>query len=138
MKKKNAPYRSGLEVKIAAQLTGKKVKFTYEKLRVKYQKKMSVYTPDFQLPSGVIVEAKGRFVSADRAKHLSVKEQHPELDIRFVFYRDQTLSKQSSTMYSEWCNKHGFLWAIKEIPTSWIKEKQKKKKLPMAALDVAS
>jgi hypothetical protein len=124
-KKKNGIYRSGLEAKIALKLSLNKVPFTYEKIKITYQKKTSVYTPDFQLPNNIIVEAKGRFVASDRAKHLLVKEQHPEHDIRFVFERNLTLSKVSKTTYTAWCDKHGFKWAIKEIPESWIKEKKK-------------
>lgn len=101
------------------------VPFEYEKLRIKYQKKIAVYTPDFQLPNGIIIEAKGRFVASDRAKHVSVKEQHPEYDIRFVFQRNNTLTKQSNTTYTDWCDKHGFLWAIKDIPVKWLKEAKK-------------
>ena len=32
------------------------------------------YTPDFVLPNGVIIETKGRFVAADRRKHLEIKK----------------------------------------------------------------
>ena len=58
--------------------------------------------PDFFLPNGVIIEAKGFFKPSDRRKMLAVKEAHPELDIRFVFMRDNTLSKSSKTTYSMW------------------------------------
>ena len=33
--------------------------------------------------------------------------------------------KGSKTTYSQWCEKHGFKWAGKEIPQSWIDEKEK-------------
>jgi N-acetylmuramoyl-L-alanine amidase len=39
------------------------------------------------LPNGIIIESKGRFLTADRQKHLLIKQQHPQLDIRFVFQR---------------------------------------------------
>lgn len=71
------------------------------------------------------METKGRFVAADRSKHLAVKEQHPEHDIRFVFERNNTLNKKSKTTYSMWCDKHGFKWAIKRIPEEWLREKKK-------------
>jgi len=125
-RKKNGIYRSGLEAKVALDLTLKNIKFSYEKLKIPYQKKKSVYTPDFQLQNGIIVETKGRFVAADRAKHLAVKEQNPEYDIRFVFERNLTLSKVSKTTYGMWCDKHGFKWAMKKVPEEWIKEKKKK------------
>ena len=43
---------------------------------------------------------------------LAVKEQNPELDIRFVFQRNNTLSKNSKTTYGAWCEKHGFPYCI--------------------------
>jgi hypothetical protein len=79
------------------------------------------YTPDFVLPNGIIVETKGRFVVADRQKHLFVKAQHPELDIRFVFSNSKAkISKTSKTTYADWCTQHGFKYADKEIPNEWL------------------
>lgn len=37
------------------------------------------------LDNGILIEIKGYFTATDRKKHLLVKEQNPELDIRFVF-----------------------------------------------------
>lgn len=84
------------------------------------------YTPDFILPNGIIVETKGRFVTADRQKHLLIKAQHPELDIRFVFSNSRSrISKLSATTYGMWCDKNGFKYADKLIPKEWLKEKRK-------------
>jgi len=120
-------FRSGLEETIAKKLSADKVPFEYEKLKINFnqpEKKRS-YTPDFQLLSnGIIIESKGRFLVADRLKHLWVKEQHPELDIRFVFSNSKAkLSKASKTTYGMWCDKHGFKYSDREIPLSWILEK---------------
>lgn len=80
------------------------------------------YTPDFPLRP-IIIETKGRFLSADRKKHELIKEQHPDLDIRFVFTRSATcISKTSKTTYADWCRKRGFQFADKVIPPDWIKE----------------
>jgi hypothetical protein len=69
------------------------------------------------LDNGIIVESKGRFVTQDRQKHLLVKQQYPDLDIRFVFSRSATrISKQSQTTYAAWCQHKGFLFADKAIP----------------------
>ena len=84
------------------------------------------YTPDFQLPNGIIIETKGRFVASDRKKHLLVKKQHPELDIRFIFQNAKgRINKGSKTTYADWCVKNGFLYADKEIPYEWFKEPNK-------------
>ncbi|WP_444832614.1 hypothetical protein [Aquabacterium sp.] len=85
------------------------------------------YHPDFtRLPNGIIVETKGRFVTADRQKHLLVKAQHPDKDVRFVFSNSrQTISKASRTTYADWCKKHGFIYADKLIPLEWLQEPSK-------------
>jgi len=120
---KRCDFRSGLEYKVACQLDDLGVAYEYENLRVKYQRKESTYTPDFELPNGIIIEAKGRFTSSDRSKHLRIKEQHPELDVRFVFSNSSNkLNKNSNTTYAGWCEKHGFLWSDKIIPKDWLKE----------------
>jgi len=120
---KRCDFRSGLEYRVACQLDDLGVAYEYENLRVKYQKKPSTYTPDFELPNGIIIEAKGRFTSSDRSKHLRIKEQHPELDIRFVFSNSSNkLNKNSNTTYAGWCDRHGFLWSDKRIPKDWLEE----------------
>ncbi len=120
-------YRSGLEDRISEQLKSLGVDFTYELLKLKYEvNETRTYTPDFKLPNGIIVESKGRFVAADRKKHLLVKQQHPTLDIRFVFSNSKAkISKGSKTSYADWCNKNGFTYAEKLIPKEWIDEPSK-------------
>lgn len=116
-------YRSGLEDKVAAQLKGRGLKVDYESTKISFQQpaKKRTYTPDFPLPNGIIVETKGRFTVEDRQKHLWVKQQHPELDIRFVFSNSKTrIRKGSPTTYADWCIKNGFLYADKLIPESWF------------------
>lgn len=116
-------YRSGLEDKVANTLTASGVTFEYETTKIKYHvAEDRTYTPDFVFPSGLIVETKGRFVAADRKKHLLIKAQHPSLDIRFVFSNSAAkINKGSKTSYADWCNKHGFKYADKEIPKEWLK-----------------
>lgn len=118
-------FRSGLEERIAESLTDKGVAFTFEELTIAYVKpeKPAKYTPDFVLPNGIIIESKGRFLTEDRQKHLLIQKQHPDLDIRFVFSNSKTkISKRSSTTYADWCLKHGFDFADKEIPDDWLHE----------------
>ena len=115
-------YRSGLEKTIAADLKSKGVLVKYETFKVAYLKPITShkYTPDFLLPNGIIIEAKGLFSTQDRKKHILVKEQHPALDIRFVFSSSKKkLYKGSKTTYADWCKRHGFLYADKAIPKEW-------------------
>ena len=116
-------YRSGLEDRISEQLKSLSVPFKYEEFKIKYEvHETRTYTPDFEIPNGIIVESKGRFVAADRKKHLLVKKQHPELDIRFVFSNSRAkINKGSKTTYGNWCDKHGFIYSDKRIPDEWLK-----------------
>lgn len=119
-------FRSGLEERIAEQLDKAGVDYTYEEVKLNYIKPASkhVYTPDFVLSNGIIVETKGRFLMADRQKHILVKRHNPTLDIRFVFSNSKArISKLSRTTYADWCNKNGFKFADKEIPSEWINER---------------
>jgi hypothetical protein len=121
-------YRSGLEVAISAELKAQNVVFEYEPLdkKIEYLQPPTKrrYTPDFVLANGIIIETKGRFTSADRQKHLRIKEQHPELDIRFVFSdANAKLTKVSPTSYGMWCTKYGFQFAHRHIPKDWLCEK---------------
>jgi Phage endonuclease I len=118
-------YRSGLEVKVADQLSKLGIKAEYETLKIKYTvpEKVHTYTPDFALPNGIIIETKGKFDLADRSKHLLVKSQYPNLDIRFVFTNSKTkIRKGSPTSYGDWAARNGFLFADKLIPKEWLDE----------------
>lgn len=118
-------YRSGLEEKIARELesAGHEVQFETFKIPFKQPETARTYMPDFPLQNGIIVETKGRFLTADRQKHRWIKEQHPDLDIRFVFSNSKAkLSKGSPTSYAAWCEKYGFLYTDKTIPQAWLDE----------------
>ncbi|API58496.1 hypothetical protein BSL82_03570 [Tardibacter chloracetimidivorans] len=75
-------YRSGLEAKIAKDLEERGVPYEYETMKVGYSipERDAKYTPDFILPNGIIVEAKGIFDAEDRHKHVLVKKQHSHLE----------------------------------------------------------
>jgi hypothetical protein len=118
-------FKSGLEENVSKQIESKGIAVEYESEKVAYVIPASehTYNPDFKLPNGIRVETKGRFVIADRKKHLLVKEQNPNLDIRFVFSNSKNkINKKSKTTYGDWCDKHGFKYADKEIPDSWFSE----------------
>ena len=125
---KRLGFRSGLEQLVAEQLKGLAISFEYEHKdkRITYEKPVTKhkYSPDFTFNnSPIIIETKGYFKTADRKKHLLIKDQYPELDLRFVFGNSKTrISKQSKTTYAAWCEKHGFKYADKNIPDDWLKE----------------
>lgn len=118
-------YRSGLEEDIGEYLKALGVPVQYEPFKIAYIQpvKARTYTPDFALPNGIIIESKGRFLTADRQKHKLIKGQYPDLDIRFVFQRPkERISKTSVTTYAKWAETHGFQWAKLTIPLEWINE----------------
>jgi len=114
-------YRSRLEERLARWMEVNELSFEYETLKLDYTVK-AVYTPDFVLPNGVILEAKGYLKPEDRRKMLAVKKQHPALDIRLVFQAPHnTLTKTSKTTYAKWAENNGFLWAPShDIPHDWL------------------
>jgi predicted nuclease of restriction endonuclease-like RecB superfamily len=119
-------YRSGLECNVGCQLNSAKVRWEYESERIPYTPKNRTYTPDFVVKGKAVkfyVETKGRFLGSDRSKHLLIQEQHPDLDIRFVFTNpNEKLYKGAKTTYGEWCRKHGFIYAKGQIPDEWLRE----------------
>ena len=121
-------YRSGLEETLASELKARKVDFQFEPFKISYLQpaKCRKYLPDFIINRGrtsLIIETKGRFTTADRQKHLLIKKQHPELDIRFVFQNPRArISKTSKTTYAMWCEKNGFLFYKKTVPEEWLNE----------------
>jgi len=121
-------YKSGFEERIAQELEALGVPVEYEVEVIEYEKpaKKHKYHPDFKLPSGVFVETTGYLISEDRKKHLLVKAQHPEIEIRFVFGNARNrINKGSPTTYADWANKNGFKWAEKHIPKEWLDEASK-------------
>ena len=116
--------RSGLEKKIQDKLKEQGVKAKYEPLKIEWEDlAYRKYTPDFILPNGM-------FTQIHRRKHLLIKQQHPNLDIRFVFESSRRkINKISKTTYADWCERYEFKYSTKEIPDEWINEITKIKKL---------
>jgi hypothetical protein len=101
----------------------------YETLKIPYVLHHD-YVPDFRVQTGsgdvLFIETKGNgraWTPQVRKKMLAVKEQHPEYDIRFLFYSDGEFGTKrkdgTRVKQSEWSEKHGFPYAIKNIPESW-------------------
>jgi len=127
-----AGYRSGLEEQVGLQLAKAGIAAAYEENRIHFisPARAAKYTPDWILPNGIIIETKGQFKVPDRQKHLHIKTQHPDLDIRFVFsYLNGKISKGSKTTYAMWCEKHGFLYSKHWIPEAWLQEPPNEKRL---------
>lgn len=92
-----------------------KAKFSYESERIPYVI-AGHYIPDYIIlttTGKLYVEYKGYLRAADKRKLVAVKRQHPELDIRIVFYA-------TNKSYIRWAEKHGFRWAVGKIPIDWL------------------
>jgi hypothetical protein len=121
-------YRSKAEQFFAEYLETNSIKFEYENFSIPYVITKHYY-PDFFISDyNFFVEYKGYFKPSDRGKHLLFKQQHPNIDIRFVFQNARNkINKKSKTTYGDWCDRHGFIWAEGTIPKSWLRKNKKLK-----------
>lgn len=114
-------YRSLLEKRVAS-LLPPKVRKNYESHTITYTVDHK-YCPDWSVSETQFIECKGYFRASDRAKHLYIKEQHPEIEVVFVFGdSNNKIHKNSKTTYADWCNKYGFKYTdVKTgIPEEWF------------------
>lgn len=132
MKKSYKPYRNRFEQMTAEALKAKNASFVYEKTKFDYTVP-GKYLVDFTImkKNGSImhIETKGNGLSFDghaKRKMRAVKQMHPNVDIRILFYSDGKCGpkrKDGTFMrQSDWAEKYGFKWAIKEIPEEWLAE----------------
>lgn len=108
--------KNKFEIKINRQLKRSKLIYKYESERIPYVLARH-YIPDFivQTITGYLyIECKGHLRREDKAKLVAVKRQHPEKDIRIVFYKRTVQSVR-------WAEKNGFKYAIDKIPSEWLR-----------------
>ena len=122
-------YRSGLEKVVAEYLKQHQKQLRYEELKIEWRDlRYRTYTPDFVLDNGIIIETKGIFERPDQKKHVWIKRQHPNTDIRFVFTNaDKWYRKDVKHMtYGKWCDKMGFKYCnYRQFPRvikEWLNE----------------
>lgn len=73
----------------------------------------------------VVIQQKGRFITADRQKLILLKQQHPEIEFRIVFTRSKTrISTMSTTTYAAWCERYSFQYCDSVPSKAWISELQ--------------
>lgn len=113
--RKKIKTRNKFEARIDLQLKHSHAVYQYETEKIPYTL-AGHYIPDFIIttPTGKIyLEAKGYFRPEARRKMAAVKRQHPELDLRIVFYRH-------SKTNVKWAMKHGFKFAFYSVPEEWL------------------
>ena len=125
--------RSRLEQQFERLLQEFEVMYDYEVTKIPYTipESKHTYTVDWTLLNGVLLETKGRLADyAERKKYELLKEQHPDLDLRFVFADPNKLVGGTKTVtHGAWATKHNFKWcSIKDTEQirSWVKEAKKK------------
>jgi predicted nuclease of restriction endonuclease-like RecB superfamily len=114
LKKKKT--RNRFEYRIESQLRRAKAVFEYETEHIPYVLARH-YIPDFIIttPTGrVYIECKGYLRPEHKSKMVAVKRQHPEIDLRILFY---SLNKT----YIKWAERNGFRWAIAKLPKDWLR-----------------
>jgi hypothetical protein len=117
-------FRSEFEHHLYCAARKSRKKLEFEPYYIPYIIKGS-YKPDFVLPNGIIVEAKGRLDAASCRKMKAVKASNPNLDIRFVFQNaSKPLNKRSKLKHWQWAEKYHFPWVEGGIPLEWWKERK--------------
>jgi predicted nuclease of restriction endonuclease-like RecB superfamily len=127
-------FRSGTEAKfyVLVKKLGFKPKYESKDEIIHYviPETPARYFPDFIFTkkdgSKMYVEIKGVWTLEDRKKHLLLREQYPDKDIRLIFEKPgNKIKKNSKTTYGQWCTKMGLQWAGKTIPKEWLLEMAK-------------
>ena len=130
MVKKKNNYRNKFEQVTGDKLNERNISFNYESERLDYTVS-GKYIPDFIIQTNrgktLYIETKGNgrsFDAASRRKLIAVKLQHPDKDIRIVFYSDGAFGAKrkdgTRLRQSEWADKNGFKYSIRSIPDEWL------------------
>ena len=120
--------RSKLELKFEEILKEYDVEYGYEVTKIPYTipESKHTYTVDWSIVNGILLETKGYLSDyTERRKYLLLKEQHPNLDLRFVFDNPNKLCGGTQMTHGAWAEKNNFKYCSikdKEQIRSWVKE----------------
>ena len=120
--------RSKLEENFEYLLNDLQVQYKYEDTKLTYivPESKHTYLIDWALPNNIYVETKGYLSDhQERTKYLLIKQQYPELDLRFVFSDCNKLCGGTKYSHGTWASKNGFQYcSIKdyEIIKEWLNE----------------
>lgn len=110
--------RNRFEQRIEKTLKKANVSFQYESEKIPYLF-TGHYIPDFVITtkSGgkIYLETKGYFRPEAKRKMVAVKKLNPQMDLRILFYslKDKDI---------RWAVRHGFKYAVENIPKEWLDE----------------
>lgn len=120
--------RSKLELKFEEIIKGFNIEYDYEVTKIPYTVPESnhTYTVDWTLINGLLVETKGYLSDhRERYKYVLLKQQYPDMDLRFVFDNPNKLCGGTKMTHAKWAEKYGFPYcSIKDTEQieAWIKE----------------
>ncbi len=127
--KKVITYRSGLEDTVIFNLLERGVSFQYEVEKIKFlqPEKNRTYNPDLRLlkkdGTFMYIEIKGKLDLDTRQKHEWLKQQYPDMDLRFIFGNwANKIYKGSNISYKQWAEKMGIPSADRLMPIEWQEE----------------
>jgi len=120
-------FRNQFEERLGSFLDDRRIAYEYETLILGYTLE-GKYKPDFILPNGIIIEAKGFFRTHAQRALRAVQKAHPELDIRLVFYNQNQKVQGSNLKCYEWAVKYKFKFSNGSIPEEWITNDSTKNK----------
>lgn len=125
---KKIKVRSKLEMQIVQLLNENHAFWDYEVTKIPYLVPESNhnYTVDFTLGNNILIEGKGYLSDAqERNKYILIKQQYPDIDLRFIFANNDKLCGGMKTTHAQWAAKNGFKYcSVKDIETikQWIEE----------------
>lgn len=120
--------RSKLEQRFEEILKDFNVLYEYEITKVPYiiPESNHTYTVDWTVGNGLLLETKGFLADhAERKKYILIKEQHPNIDLRFVFQDPNKQCGGMKTTHAQWAEKNGFKYCSvrdTEQLKNWITE----------------
>ena len=120
--------RSKLELKFEEILLENKAEYDYEVTVIPYTvpESQHKYTVDWTLLNGPFIETKGYLSDhQERNKYVLLKQQYPDLDLRFVFDNPNKLCGGTKMTHAKWAEKYGFKYcSIKDVDQiqQWIKD----------------
>lgn len=113
--------RNAFERKIDDQLRKLKAGAIYEGARIPYNIEGLWYHPDWVLPNGNIIEAKGFLDKETKRKMVAVKKCNPNLKIFFVFYDAHKKISGTKETHADWAIRNGFGWSHEVVLEEWTK-----------------
>jgi predicted nuclease of restriction endonuclease-like RecB superfamily len=112
------------EVRCAADMDKRGIRWKYEDEKLTYQHEPQKYVPDFTIldTDDLLIEYKGKMTNETRKKLCSIKRCNPDKRICLVFEKSKNkLSARAKMRYWQWAEKEGFDWSELYVKDEWFK-----------------